>query len=212
MEYQRMKTSQLAAKIADIASGNSVDLQDIFQPVTKGENGSIKTKLECNESCSQIERNRRLAFALQIENPELTTKLGPPKYSDSLKEMAKKEPNFAKNIHKQLEDLVKLAKDSKQKSRSYSFDCMNRDKRQFVHELAQHFGCTTEAYDSEPKRNVVATAVKGQIWIPTMTAVEVVQGIRRAPGPAINSSMSSTASTSAGTMTSFTDIVKIGRP
>ena len=35
---------------------------------------------------------------------------------------------------------------------------MNREKRQFVHELAQHFGCATEAYDSEPKRNVVATA------------------------------------------------------
>ena len=45
-----------------------------------------------------------------------------------------------------------------------------------------------------------------------MTVVEVVQGIRKAPGPAINSSMSSTASTPAGTMTSFTDIVKIGRP
>ena len=82
-------------------------------PIDKfqSENGSVKTKLECNESCSQIERNRRLALALQIENPELTTKLGPPKYSDSLKDMARKEPSFVKNIHKQLEDLVKLAKD-----------------------------------------------------------------------------------------------------
>ena len=40
---------------------------------------------------------------------------------------------------------------------------MNKEKRQVVHELAGHFGCTTEAYDAEPKRNVVATAgmVKG---------------------------------------------------
>ena len=35
---------------------------------------------------------------------------------------------------------------------------MNKEKRQFVHELAVYFGCTTEAYDAEPKRNVVATA------------------------------------------------------
>ena len=47
---------------------------------------------------------------------------------------------------------------SKQKSRSHSFECMNKEKRQVVHDLAGHFGCTAEAYDAEPKRNVVATA------------------------------------------------------
>ena len=34
---------------------------------------------------------------------------------------------------------------------------MNRDKRQFVHELSDHFGIESESYDAEPKRNVVAT-------------------------------------------------------
>ena len=52
---------------------------------------------------------------------------------------------------------VRLAKESKQKSRSHSFDVMNRDKRQFVHELSDHFGIESESYDAEPKRNVVAT-------------------------------------------------------
>lgn len=49
---------------------------------------------------------------------------------------------------------------SKQKSRSYSFEVMNREKRQFVHEYCEHFGCESVAYDQEPKRNVVATAQK----------------------------------------------------
>lgn len=49
---------------------------------------------------------------------------------------------------------------SKQKSRSYSFEVMNREKRQFVHEYCEHFGCESVAYDQEPKRNIVATAQK----------------------------------------------------
>ncbi|CAH2210147.1 jg24569, partial [Pararge aegeria aegeria] len=37
---------------------------------------------------------------------------------------------------------------------------MNRQKRQFIHELCEHFGCESVAYDAEPNRNVVATADK----------------------------------------------------
>lgn len=49
---------------------------------------------------------------------------------------------------------------SKQKCRSHSFPPMNRDQRRIVHELAEFFGCETQSYDEEPKRNVVATAFK----------------------------------------------------
>lgn len=66
-------------------------------------------------------------------------------------------------VHEKLTELVQLAKISKQKSRSYSFDCMNKDKRHFVHESCEHFGCESQAYDQEPKRNVVATAVKDKV-------------------------------------------------
>lgn len=52
---------------------------------------------------------------------------------------------------------------SKQKSRSYSFEVMNREKRQFIHEYCEHFGCESVAYDQEPKRNVVATAQKVKV-------------------------------------------------
>jgi hypothetical protein len=72
---------------------------------------------------------------------------------------------------------------SKQKSRSYSFDCMNREKRQFVHEYSDHFGVTTESFDCEPKRNVVATALKDKSWLPSQSIIEVVQNARKALGP-----------------------------
>lgn len=37
---------------------------------------------------------------------------------------------------------------------------MNRDHRRVVHELAEFFGCETQSYDEEPKKNVVVTAYK----------------------------------------------------
>lgn len=64
---------------------------------------------------------------------------------------------------------------------------MNRDKRQFVHELAPHFGCETASFDAEPKRNVVATAYRDRIFMPSQSVVEVVTKIKRALKPIVNS-------------------------
>ena len=68
-------------------------------------------QLECSEECSQLERNRRLALALQIENPDQAQKLSAPKYSDFMMEFAKKDLAFASKIHNKLSELVKLAKE-----------------------------------------------------------------------------------------------------
>lgn len=86
-------------------------------------------RLECNEECKVAERNRKLAIGLQIRNPDLPSKLQ-PKYSEFIRSWAKKDPKLVTMIHDKLTELVKLAKDSKQRSRSYSFPTMNREKRQ----------------------------------------------------------------------------------
>ena len=164
-----MHSGLLAAQIRDLNNGISTNIL------------VNNKKIECNEECAKMERNRRLALALQIENPDMSAKLSAPKYSEFLKEMAKKDAFFASNVHEKLTDLVKLAKDSKQKSRSYSFEYMNRDKRQFVHELSDHFGVESESYDAEPKRNVVVTALKERVWLPSQSIIEVVLGVRKAP-------------------------------
>lgn len=123
--------------MAQMQSGQSVDLKDLL-----GNSNLSKTKcLECNEECALVERNRRLALALQIKNPN--PKPGAPLYTEFLKEWAKKDPRFAQMVHDKLTELVQLAKQSagKMKSRSYSFEPMNRDKRQFIHEYCAFFGC-----------------------------------------------------------------------
>lgn len=165
----------------------------------------LKT-LECDDECRMEARARQLALALQIRNPDVSAKLA-PRYSDLLRATAAREPAFAQLVHDRLTDLVQLAKKSKQKTRSHSFPSMNWQKRQFIHEMCEHFGCESVAYDAEPNRNVVATADKEKSWLPAMSVLEVVSreaGKRRVPGPVLRAaplaaSASATASASAAT-------------
>lgn len=157
-DYRRIATAQLASSMQEMQRGNSVDLCDILGPIKINNN---KT-LECNDDCKLLERNRRLAIGLQIRNPDLASKIR-TNYSDFLKGWAKKDPVLMRNIHDKLTELVKLSKESKQRSRSHSFPTMNREKRQVVHEMCGMFGLDSIAYDAEPNRNVVATAHKDKI-------------------------------------------------
>lgn len=159
-DFQRIAGGILASKMAEMQLGHSVDLEEVFGQGARKQN-QLKT-LECNEDCKIIERNRKMTLGLQIVNPDLSGKLM-PRYSEHMKDWGKKDPVFCQMVHDKLTELVRLAKTSKQKSRSYSFESMNRDKRQFVHESCEHFGCESQAYDQEPKRNVVATAVKDRV-------------------------------------------------
>ena len=52
---------------------------------------------------------------------------------------------------------------SKHSHRSHSFSHGNRDQRRAIHELAEFYGCETQSYDYEPKKNVVATAQRYNI-------------------------------------------------
>lgn len=50
----------------------------------------------------------------------------------------------------------------KSSKKSHCFPPMNRDHRRIIHDLAQAYGLESVSYDSEPKRNVVVTAVR---WV-----------------------------------------------
>lgn len=66
-------------------------------------------RLDCNDECRIIERNRRLSIGLQIRNPDLSAKLT-PRYSDFMRNWAKKDPKFCQHVHDKLTELVQLAK------------------------------------------------------------------------------------------------------
>merc|ERR1712106_847155 len=107
--YSRVTTALLATRMQDVQAGNSVDLAEL----TKRDR-----KLECNDDCMKIDRNSRMAAALQISNPELTSKVI-PRYSEFMKDWVRRDATFCIMVHTKLTDLVKLAKESKQKSRAF---------------------------------------------------------------------------------------------
>ncbi|XP_046331330.2 transcriptional repressor NF-X1-like [Haliotis rufescens] len=172
-EYQKVTVQQLS-------SGRVMDMAKLAS-VMKGGTRS----LDCDAECAIIERNRRVALALEIKNPDFQGKLGNPTFSDFLKEFAKKYPKFVSDVEKALSDLVHSAKQSKHATRSHAFSPMTRDQRHLVHELAEFYGCETQSYDSEPKKNVVAIAKRDKCWLPnsTLTAVLQREHGRTAPPP-----------------------------
>lgn len=168
--FHQLPASLLASKIQDLQLGESIDIGRTMALAR-----TRPTRLECDEECAILERNRRLASALQIQNADVSSRVGPPCYSDFLKDEARKNPSFMLSVHQTLTQLVQMARQSKQKSRSHCFPSMNREQRRAVHELAEFFGCETQSYDQEPFRNVVVTAYKERCRIPSGSVVDVVQ-------------------------------------
>uniref|UniRef100_A0A452SM63 R3H domain-containing protein n=1 Tax=Ursus americanus TaxID=9643 RepID=A0A452SM63_URSAM len=63
----------------------------------------------------------------------------------------------------------------KNSKKSHCFPPMNRDHRRIIHDLAQVYGLESVSYDSEPKRNVVVTAVRGKSICPPTTLTGVLE-------------------------------------
>lgn len=164
--------------LKNMSLGNDVDITKFGRGAKSG-----RRQLDCNEECSIRERNRRMALALEIKNPDLSSKLGNPPYSQFLKDFAKQHSQVVTSIEKSLSDLVQSTKQTKQNYKSHSFPPMNKEQRKVVHELAEHYGCQTEAYDMEPNRNVVAIARKDKCWLPSVTLTAMLQKDRKVPPP-----------------------------
>lgn len=179
--YQKYAAIAMASKLSDMQLGESVD---IGQLIPKKE--TKQAKLECDEECATQERNKRLAEALQIDqsvDPFNTRSTS--KYSDSLKDDARKEFKFVSEVEGEIKNLVELANKGKQPKRSHCFPPMSRDHRRIIHELAEVYAVESISYDSEPKRNVVITAIRGKSACPpsTLTALVERETSARAPPP-----------------------------
>ncbi|XP_057198696.1 transcriptional repressor NF-X1 [Triplophysa rosa] len=178
--YQRYAAIAVASKLSDMQLGESVDIGQLTKKEQK------KARLECDQECATLERNRRLAEALQIDQSvDPFNKSTSSKYSDSLKEDARKDFKFVSEIEEEIKNLVELANKGKQTKRSHCFPPMKREHRRIIHELAEAYGVESVSYDSEPKRNVVLTAIRGKSVCPntSLTALIERETVTRAPPP-----------------------------
>lgn len=178
---QRYAAISMASKLSDMRLGGSVNIGQL----TKKD--QTQARLECDQDCATLERNRRLAEALQIDDTvdPFNAKASSSKYSDSLKDDARKEFKFVSDVEEEIRNLVELVNKGKQTRRSHSFPPMKREQRRIVHELAEVYGVESVSYDSEPKRNIVITAIKGKSSCPPSSLSSLIERetAARAPPP-----------------------------
>lgn len=129
------------------------------------ESTGSKTLLECNDFCAKVERNRRLALALDIKRDDYGTPslsvddLG--YYDDTLREFYNENRAWCRSMEM---SLVEFVRDTAKKTSHLR--PMKPEYRQFIHRYAVHFNIATEAIDAEPKRSVILRKTLGSCRIP----------------------------------------------
>lgn len=164
----RMTTS-LMAKIR-LQDADTIDVSSLIKKAQENK----FCRLECDATCSQIERNRKLAEALDIREADLSPNAGAPNYPETLKQYAIENPDFVTAVHDQMVTLVKEARISRMAFRNHNFPPMRTDQRQVIHELGEFFGLKSHSVDQEPARSVVVKAVKDKCFLPTVSVMDVV--------------------------------------
>lgn len=124
--------------------------------------------LKCNDECARLERNRRLADALNI-NPDNHTNEHVP-FSENTLKLYKEMKNWADN---QERTFRYLCQDLEEKS--HRFDPMPNRHRQFLHLLADDFGLTSESQDFNDHRHVVIWKTKTVAPAPGKTLAQSLE-------------------------------------
>ncbi|XP_039260940.2 transcriptional repressor NF-X1-like [Styela clava] len=183
--YQRI-SSEAFARQQQMSKG-TVDISNLFN------SGGKQKVLPCNEQCSAIERNRRLAEALNIDE-QASAVAEQHIYSSFLQMWAKQDPMFVQGIEQELTNIIEAVAWLDKTKRSHTFPSMRREKRQVIHELAEAFDCKSVSIDEEPNRSVLVTAVRGVSKIPRLLLSDSVK--KKEPEPAFRRQTESQSKTS----------------
>lgn len=132
-------------------------------------------KLDCDDSCAILKRNKALAEALQIEQPDL--KPNNAFGEDPLrliKEATAHDYKFVASTYNSLVRVIKTAKESEKRFTFLKFNPADKLRREVVHELAHHFNCTSDSDGEEPFRHVVVRVYKNKSSVPEFTIEQLL--------------------------------------
>ena len=155
--------------------------QEVKCNASKMGGGNSKKTLKCDEECARLERNRKLALALNID-PQAHKDDHIP-YSTSTLHMFQEAVKWAQTQEREFR--VFAADEAEKRLR---FKPMPPHQRAFLHSLAEDFGFDSESMDPEPHRHVFVFKTPRFVMAPVKTLAECVR-IRTA---AANEASSST--------------------
>ncbi|KAL8928220.1 MAG: hypothetical protein Q9208_001930 [Pyrenodesmia sp. 3 TL-2023] len=135
---------------------------------SKNSEGNSKKSLSCDDECARLERNRKLALALNID-PEAHKDDHIPYSSDTLK-MFRESVKWSQEQEREFR--VFAADEAEKRLR---FKPMPSHQRAFLHALAQDFGLDSESMDPEPHRHVAVFKTPRFVMAPMKTLQECVR-------------------------------------
>ncbi|KAL8826448.1 MAG: hypothetical protein Q9170_007402, partial [Blastenia crenularia] len=142
--------------------------QEMKCNASKNSEGNSKKTLPCDDECARLERNRKLALALNVD-PEAQKDDHIPYTTETLR-------LFRENVkwaQAQEREFRVFATDEEEKR--LRFKPMPPHQRSFLHSLAADFGFDSESMDPEPHRHVAIFKTPRFVMAPTKTLAECVR-------------------------------------
>lgn len=152
---------------------------------SKDNEGNNGKSLPCNDECARLERNRKLAVALNIDKSLHTEGGDHVPYSTETLNLFGESPKWAQTQEREFR--VFATSDDEKRLR---FKPMKSRERMFIHHLAEDFGMDSEGMDPEPHRHVMVWKTPRFVSAPNKTLAECLrirQAQRSAAGSAYNS-------------------------
>lgn len=180
--YKAMKDVDNRNKVAMIMTNRANQNDEIMidlsrQPAHKSdlESSNNLKKLDCDDTCSILKRNKALAEALDIAQPDLKpASIFGEDPLRLLRQATSQDYKFVSATYSTLARLIKSAKESDKRFVFMQFPPAEKLRREVVHELAYHFNCTSESRDEEPFRHVVVRAHKNKSCVPDFSIEQLL--------------------------------------
>lgn len=144
---------------------------------SKSSEGNSKKTLDCNDECLKLQRNARLAAALDIDPATHVDEHIP--YSTETLEMFRQSTKFCQQYEREFR--VFAADENEKRLR---FKPMKSEQRAFLHALAEDFGIDSESQDAEPNRHVCIFKTPRFVSAPMKTLAQCVKIKPAEPTPA----------------------------
>ncbi|KAF2474896.1 uncharacterized protein BDR25DRAFT_301494 [Lindgomyces ingoldianus] len=132
---------------------------------SRSSDGNLKKALKCDDECGRLERNRKLALALNID--PVTHQDDHVQYSGATMDMYQENSTWAATQEKEFR---LFAADPAQKR--LRFKPMPANHRAFLHSIAEDFGLDSESMDPEPHRHVAIFKTPRFVMAPMKTLAE----------------------------------------
>lgn len=130
--------------------------------------------IECDAECAIQERNRKIAAALDIDQPNVTNDVDII-YPESVIRFALEKPQLTVYVETNLRRMVEQLDEGDEKRVEYRLEPMNKRERVFAHELSDLYSIYSTGRDIEPNRYLLLIADKGKSKTPPNGLVKMLK-------------------------------------